>query len=81
MFRTCRECGCTDARACLEDGMPCGWAEADLCTACAKETPPPKILTDIRIESISIHKDGMFPITKIVRSSDGKTLYEKETPT
>lgn len=29
--RTCRVCGCTDARAC-EGG--CWWVEADLCSAC-----------------------------------------------
>jgi hypothetical protein len=28
----CRQCGCTDYEACPEG---CGWAEADLCTACA----------------------------------------------
>jgi hypothetical protein len=29
--RACRECGCTDARACAGG---CWWAEADLCSAC-----------------------------------------------
>lgn len=28
----CRECGCTDERACLGG---CAWAEPDLCSACA----------------------------------------------
>lgn len=33
--RACRECGCTEDRACLgSDLTPCGWAERDLCTAC-----------------------------------------------
>ena len=27
----CRECGCTDARACPGG---CSWVEADLCSAC-----------------------------------------------
>jgi hypothetical protein len=30
--QTCRECGCTDERAC-EGG--CSWVEEDLCSACA----------------------------------------------
>lgn len=50
MARTCRECGCTDARACtrlrpsgegepfLEEGAKvlerCSWVNTDLCTAC-----------------------------------------------
>jgi hypothetical protein len=31
----CRECGCTDESACLVAGVPCMWAEADLCSGCA----------------------------------------------
>jgi hypothetical protein len=30
--RTCRECGCTDVRGCLEG---CHWVGADLCSRCA----------------------------------------------
>lgn len=33
--RTCRECGCTDKRACMTPAGPCHWAEEDLCSACA----------------------------------------------
>ena len=33
--RPCRVCGCTAARACVTDGVPCHWVEADLCSACA----------------------------------------------
>jgi hypothetical protein len=33
-LRTCRKCGCTDARACITGGAPCHWVEADLCSAC-----------------------------------------------
>jgi hypothetical protein len=36
--RQCRVCGCTDedCSGCIErTGEPCGWAAADLCTACA----------------------------------------------
>ena len=32
--RACRECGCTDERACPTD-PPCHWVEPDLCSACA----------------------------------------------
>jgi hypothetical protein len=31
LVRTCRECGCTDDRACVGG---CSWIEADLCSAC-----------------------------------------------
>lgn len=34
-LRHCRQCGCTENRACLTDGKPCGWASTDVCTACA----------------------------------------------
>lgn len=35
--RSCRLCGCTENRACVDprDGQPCAWAGPDLCTACA----------------------------------------------
>ena len=33
--RTCRSCGCTDDRACINDGgVPCHWVDYDLCSAC-----------------------------------------------
>ena len=32
----CRVCGCSQFNACIgDDGQPCSWAEADLCSACA----------------------------------------------
>lgn len=38
---TCRECGCTETRACVDDRGPCWWAEADLCSHCAAPHPNP----------------------------------------
>jgi hypothetical protein len=33
--RKCRNCGCTDDRACLDRiGFPCSWVADDLCSAC-----------------------------------------------
>jgi hypothetical protein len=34
---TCRVCGCTDDRACVdkETGEPCYWVMSDLCSICA----------------------------------------------
>lgn len=32
--RRCRECGCTDERACWTLEGPCYWVEEDLCSAC-----------------------------------------------
>lgn len=38
---TCRECGCTDERACVspEGEETCFWAEPDLCSFCALGKP------------------------------------------
>ena len=35
---TCEVCGCTDDMACIDltTGLPCHWAEEDLCSVCAK---------------------------------------------
>lgn len=33
-IRKCRECGCTDDRACLTSFGPCWWIEPDLCSNC-----------------------------------------------
>lgn len=33
--RSCRQCGCTDTHACVDDRGPCWWVEADLCSHCA----------------------------------------------
>jgi hypothetical protein len=40
--RTCRECGCSQLNACVNDatGETCGWAESDLCTACVPGADP-----------------------------------------
>jgi len=32
--RTCRVCGCTQARACVDERGPCWWAGPDLCSHC-----------------------------------------------
>jgi len=32
----CRVCGCTDTSPCITAAGPCGWAEPDLCSACAE---------------------------------------------
>jgi cytochrome c5 len=35
-LRSCRVCGCTDARACWDwETGPCHWVAADLCSACS----------------------------------------------
>jgi Domain of unknown function (DUF4326) len=41
--RSCRVCGCTDLNCiqCIQrTGVPCSWAEIDLCTACVGRVPP-----------------------------------------
>lgn len=37
----CRKCGCTDQCACTTtEGLPCSWAEPDLCSACVLGAGP-----------------------------------------
>lgn len=37
-LQICRDCGCTNARACREPaGGPCYWVERDLCSVCARK--------------------------------------------
>ena len=50
---TCRECGCTDERACVREGIACWWAEPDLCVFCLFDLPgdgqvPVRGVDDIR---------------------------------
>jgi hypothetical protein len=34
----CRECGCTDERACVDPALgACSWVEPDLCSFCAPD--------------------------------------------
>jgi hypothetical protein len=33
-IRKCRICGCTNAIACIVEGVPCHWIEDDLCSNC-----------------------------------------------
>jgi hypothetical protein len=33
----CRVCGCSEEDACVTGGVPCAWAEENLCTACAEK--------------------------------------------
>jgi len=37
--RMCRECGCTDDRACVDEetGVRCHWIGPDLCSFCAAD--------------------------------------------
>jgi len=32
---SCRVCGCNDYNACVVEGVPCHWVEAELCSVCA----------------------------------------------
>lgn len=36
-YGRCRECGCTDHAACIDDFAPCYWVEPDLCSACKEK--------------------------------------------
>ena len=35
-MQSCRECGCTELEACVENGMTCSWFADDLCSFCAE---------------------------------------------
>lgn len=66
--RTCRTCGCTDANACLVNGIPCHWVSPEECSAC---TPglvaaggwraPAEIMYDV---------DALTPITEIISNNE-----------
>ena len=45
-WRACRECGCTQTQACVDERGPCWWVEDDLCSHCAgpAATPCPPVL-------------------------------------
>ncbi len=34
--RTCRVCGCTDAKACVLDDVPCHWVALNVCSGCSR---------------------------------------------
>jgi hypothetical protein len=36
MPQMCRHCACSWCDPCMDHGLPCGWAAADLCTACVR---------------------------------------------
>ena len=39
-IQSCRECGCTDLEACVDEhGIACHWVEKDLCSKCAGWSP------------------------------------------
>lgn len=40
--QTCRQCGCTDDRACPGG---CSWVAPDLCSACKPELDPSELLS------------------------------------
>ncbi len=35
--QACRDCGCTQDRACVTDGVACHWVQPDLCSACVDQ--------------------------------------------
>lgn len=38
--QTCRECGCTDSHACMDEELgPCWWVYPDLCSHCHAGRP------------------------------------------
>lgn len=59
MGPTCRKCGCTDDRACVDLwGDACWWVAEDLCSACGPPDPGPASSlflpdgTELRIPSL-----------------------------
>lgn len=77
MDRTCRRCGCTDTTPCVDDGMACSWAGADLCSTCADK--PPRTVVDAEIVDITLHADGTLG-TRIKGRLDDGTEIEAEWP-
>lgn len=47
--RTCTRCGCTEARACVDDdGCPCYWVKPEICSVCATQSDMDDYLKWIR---------------------------------
>ncbi len=56
---TCRVCGCTDHRACLDDyGHACHWVEPDLCSVCAELEAAWAEEADARLPRVELHTEG-----------------------
>lgn len=70
--RTCRVCGCTDAKAC-EGG--CSWVEADLCSKCKEKETDPKITPPGDIDP-----DSHGPVSSMGKEEPGFYLQDSSGP-
>ena len=79
--RTCRQCGCTDVRACRVAGVPCCWVQDDLCSACAAEpflrSAPALYWLSLVVAAAAKELDSGRPF-KIERP--GRTRRDAQTP-
>ena len=67
---TCRECGCTDSQACMDDdGDSCFWVEEDLCSSCA----PAEVRDLARMTYMSLHH---HPFMSQGDSGNGEVVRE-----
>lgn len=65
MQQMCRECGCTDDNACVdEEGTACHWVEPDLCSACHGKT---KVTPD-RVTIYSTHP--LYPVLEQMQRTE-----------
>ena len=81
MERTCRGCGCTDAQACVVDGIPCHWVDPTLCSACEDKRAADLavmeagiVVTEAVVESVSINADGSTTTRMLLGFADGHTM-------
>ena len=89
VVQTCRGCGCDDLDCsdCIErTGAPCGWAEPDLCTACADLGGAAALLAETGVlvsaappVELAAGEDGappewitLFPPAREIRARDGR---------
>ena len=56
MTCACRQCGCTEIRACVDERGPCWWAEADLCSHCADPHPNPCPPGDLKPDGYQVNE-------------------------
>ncbi|RKQ95460.1 hypothetical protein [Maricaulis maris] len=56
MTRACRQCGCTEIRACVDERGPCWWAEPDLCSHCAAPHPNPCPPGDLKPDGYQVNE-------------------------
>lgn len=66
-IRKCRKCGCTDkdCRQCIQKtGVPCYWAELDLCSACLLIPKSQRVINPLLAQMLKAEKKGWDALSR-----------------